>query len=142
MQFVVPSLLTTDVINFYYYGQKGKVRAHIKRLDDFLKQSEYFQRSKGADHIAVKSYMRGSDMLMGISSNYLTKCNTILFSETKSDIHEDVGKNRTWFRALYVSKPCSITPMEEKRHHFAMVGKLHKKKYTSFTRIEETFANG
>jgi hypothetical protein len=136
--FVVPSLLITDIIDFYYFGRtrRGKVRAHIKRLDDFLKQSEYFQRSNGADHIAVNSLMRGSAMLIKTSSNSpLAKCNAILFSEKDSDpigMHEEVRNNRTWFKALYNSEPCPITPMAEKRNHFAMVGKLYKKKYNRF----------
>ena len=116
--FIVPSLITADVLKIHYKHEEHRQAAlsHLERIDDFLQRSKYFQRNNGADHITFYTLFRGPGALLlryqgHKPFNNLIKCNTIQFYESDSDrigIHEEVRNNRTWFRIFYNTKPGSL----------------------------------
>jgi len=107
-------------------------------IDKYLGNSEWFQRSDGADHIIVASHYgfntlwEVDTMANKISTSFaikltkdfpnIFKCNKVAFENiSQSNI---VNRNRVNFPSMYVGKSCE--PRNDKRYRFILIADLRR----------------
>jgi len=101
----------------------------VKYANEFLKNSTWFQRHEGKDHIAVVSHWRWQlnfkQAFGAWRPTQLHQCNLIAFEDTMQNDKDH--PDRIVFPAYYVGRPCdSYLSTTEKTHDFAMITTLQR----------------
>jgi len=93
--------------------------------DEVLKNSSWFQRSSGSDHIGITNtfHWRHQDF-NGKRFKSLERCNLIQFGEPLGKAFNST--DRLYFKAMYVGTGCDVAA-EKKTHDLAMVAQIKPK---------------
>lgn len=132
--FVVPTLLEQIRMRTMYGSNAEKEEAyiHLRKANEVLGASLWFQRHDGADHIAPISIWK-TDKSTDKYFELLTRCNILQFHESSSDgnyIHPKYQHNRTMFKIFYVGSPCKpVTSFAEKTQDFAFIGSMNRNRW-------------
>ena len=89
-------------------------------VDQFLQNSEWFQRNGGNDHLLTTTHFSFNHPMANGHKKYknMMKCHVIRFGEAPKYNHPD----RLDFAKMYVGTPCAVA--EEKTHDFAMIATM------------------
>lgn len=128
--FVVPALLTMDLVDriYRYKETEKKTSQHMKRIERFLRDSPWFKRNNGNDHIVPIAYFRAQWI-----SRYaprLLRCNVVQMFEVDNDpnfVHADYIHERAMYKIFYVGSPCDMIAHDEKTQDFVFIGSLFNK---------------
>ena len=94
-------------------------------IDKVLKDSPWFQRSKGRDHIAFLTYFHWNHPFWnGKEFKYITQSNIIQFGEGSRKYN---ALNRISFNTMYVGNRCEVVPYQQKTADLAMIANLRLK---------------
>eukprot|EP00979_Chaetoceros_neogracilis_P015493 scaffold6015_cov278-Chaetoceros_neogracile.AAC.12 len=132
--FVVPSLITMDIADHFYHSKKDKLlsKLHLKRINTFLRDSPFFKRNDGADHIAPIAFMRGGTVVQR-SAPLLARCNLVQFYEGPADqsyIHPEYRDKRAMYKIFKLgASPCNMTAFDKKTKNFAFIGALFRMRH-------------
>ncbi|CAB9522714.1 unknown protein [Seminavis robusta] len=134
--FFVPTLLS--VWNFYGFqgdDSQNKFCAHngicnlqlLKRAEQLLLESKWYQRSQGRDHIVVDSHWRKH--WKQISGSRLLNCNSISFENRvpksgNAKQYQVPTGGRVHIPSFYVGRPCPSSSHANKTHDFALIASL------------------
>jgi hypothetical protein len=91
-------------------------------IDNLLRDSPWFQRSEGRDHIAFLTYFHWMNPRWDRKSfKYIPNVNVIQFFEDRKKYNSN---NRISFGTMYVGRRCPIVPFANKTADFTMIAKL------------------
>jgi hypothetical protein len=128
--FIVPSLTTYIATDHIYKDSRVHLcrnyicgRDLLVHADDVLKNSTWFQKSNGSDHIVLITALlwQHHHLLEPWKFENMKKCNALQFGEGNKNWNHD---DRLSFDTFYVGSGCSAVPFQDKTHDLAMIANL------------------
>mmetsp|Transcript_28291 Transcript_28291/g.79475 ORF Transcript_28291/g.79475 Transcript_28291/m.79475 type:complete len:453 (+) Transcript_28291:37-1395(+) len=102
----------------------------VERMDALLGESEYFQRSNGADHVLVLSHFfaRSDRKNKFKTCRNMLSCNRVVFENHPQTTPEAALPYRITLPSLYVANHSGCEATDNKTADFAMIASLMPKK--------------